>query len=39
MLVIGMWKDVMNLLGEVLDLFNESGCMNYLGLSVEGLYR
>ena len=36
MVVLFLWKDVMNLL-EVLDPFNRYGCMIYLGLSVGGL--
>jgi hypothetical protein len=39
LLVLDLWKDVMNLLVEVLDLFNRTGCMIFLGLSVGGLYR
>jgi hypothetical protein len=38
MLILFMWKDVMNLL-EVLDPFNRYGYMIYLGLSVGGLCR
>jgi hypothetical protein len=32
--VLGLWKDIMNLLVEVLDPFNKYGCMISLGLSI-----
>jgi hypothetical protein len=34
---IGLLQDIMNLLLEVLDPFNEFGCSVFLGLSMGGL--